>query len=97
MRNRIPRGRRPNIPGTQRMVFNVVFLLALLVGILVYKHYGGERVAEFMGAFGAGSGSGTGSGAGASETSSLTFDVAHQLVGQSIETAQEATRGGGPL
>jgi len=79
------------------MVFNVVFLLALLVGILIYKHYAGERVAEFMGAFGPGSGSGTGSGTGASEPSSLTFDVAHQLVGQSIETAEEATQGEGPF
>lgn len=90
MRNRIPRGRRPNIPGTQRMVFNVVFLLALLVGIIIYKHYAGERVAEFMGAFGPGSGSGTGV-SDAAETPSLSFDVAQRLIGQSIESAQQAT------
>ena len=82
------RGRRPNVATTQRMLFNVIFLLVLLIGILIFKHYAGERIAGFMEVLGPGTGSGT----GVSDTSSLTIDVARRLTDQAIETAQEAVR-----
>jgi hypothetical protein len=82
--------KQPTVP----ILFNVIFLTALLVGILLFKHVVGDRTAQFVGQFGTGEGTAEGTEVAASRVP-IGVGVAATFVERALAHARTAADGAG--